>query len=46
MGLREDLPFAKIPGIYQYNAIPDNKDTSQTAYWMQKTYEHLYGPLK
>ena len=46
MGLREDMPFTKIPGMYQYNAIPNNEDTSQTAYWMQKTYEHLYGPLK
>jgi hypothetical protein len=46
MGLREDMPFTKIPGMYQYNAIPNNEDTSQTSHWMKKTYEHLYGELK
>ena len=30
---------------HQYNAIPDNKDYKAATYWMQKTYEHLYGKL-
>lgn len=46
MALRDDMPYTKIPGIYQYNAIPNNQDTKQTMYWMKKTYEHLYGKLK
>ena len=45
--LDEALTFTKVlPGIYQFNAIPDNHDASKTLYWMKKTYEHLYGELK
>jgi hypothetical protein len=41
--LDEDLTFAKVlPGIYQYNAIPDNHGADRTLYWMEKTYRKLY----
>jgi len=40
--LTEDLLFTKIGYIYQYNCIPNNKDSQATYYWMKKTYEHLY----
>ena len=41
--LNEDLTFIKVyPGIYQFNAIPDNHDAIKTYYWMKKTYEKLY----
>ena len=44
--LDENLTFTSVlPGIYQFNAIPDNHDASKTLYWMKKTYEHLYGEL-
>lgn len=44
--LDENLTFTDVlPGIYQFNAIPDNHDASKTLYWMKKTYEHLYGEL-
>lgn len=41
--LDEDLTMCKVlKGIYQFNAIPDNKDANKTLYWMKKTYEYLY----
>lgn len=41
--LDEELTLTKIlPGIYQFNAIPNNQDQSKTMYWMRKTYEELY----
>ena len=44
--LDEDLTFVDVlPGIYQFNAIPDNHDTSKTIHWMKKSYEHFYGEL-
>ena len=44
--LDEELTMTKVfPGIYQFNAIPDNKNADKTLYWMKKTYEHLYGEL-
>ena len=43
--LDEDLTMTKTGWIYQYNAIPNNKDYEAATYWMQKTYEHLYGKL-
>tara|TARA_R100001377_G_scaffold17773_1_gene9113 strand:- start:790 stop:1560 length:771 start_codon:yes stop_codon:yes gene_type:complete len=44
--LDEELTMTKVfPGIYQFNAIPDNKDADKTLYWMKKTYEHFYGEL-
>tara|TARA_Y100000593_G_scaffold57224_1_gene106528 strand:+ start:8711 stop:9487 length:777 start_codon:yes stop_codon:yes gene_type:complete len=43
--LDEDLTMTKVGWIYQYNAIPDNKNADKTYYWMKKTYEHLYGKL-
>ena len=42
----DDLLFTKVGWIYQYNAIPNNSDYSQTNYWMKKTYEHFYGELQ
>ena len=44
--LTDDLTFTKVmPGIYQFNAIPDNSGADKTLYWMKKTYEHFYGEL-
>ena len=43
--LGDDLLFTKIGWIYQYNAIPNNKDNQLTNYFMKKTYEHFYGEL-
>lgn len=43
--LNEDLTFTKIGWIYHYNAIPNNKNSEKTFYWMKKTYEHFYGNL-
>ena len=43
--LGDDLLFTKIGWIYQYNAIPNNKDNQLTNYFMKKTYNHLYGEL-
>ena len=43
--LDEELSMTKTGWVYQYNAIPDNKDYKAATYWMQKTYEHLYGKL-
>ena len=43
--LGEDLLFTDIGWIYQYNAIPNNKDNQLTNYFMEKTYKHLYGEL-
>lgn len=40
--LGEDLLFTKVGYIYQYNCIPNNKDSQATYYWMKKTYEYLY----
>ena len=40
--LGEDMFFTKIPGIYQFNAIPGNENnTDPTALWMEKTYNYL-----
>tara|TARA_Y100000593_G_scaffold70077_1_gene128623 strand:+ start:702 stop:1472 length:771 start_codon:yes stop_codon:yes gene_type:complete len=45
--LTDDLTFTKVmPGIYQFNAIPDNSGADKTLYWMKKTYEHFYGRLE
>lgn len=38
--LTHDMLFTKIPGIYQFNAIPGGD--SSTYNWMKKTYEYLY----
>ena len=43
--LGDDLLFTKIGWIYQYNAIPNNKDNQLTNYFMKKTYNHFYGEL-
>lgn len=43
--LTEDLVFTKIGYIYQFNCIPNNQDNKATYYWMQKTYENLYGNI-
>ena len=41
--LDEQLTFTKVlKGIYQFNAIPNNKDSKLTTYFMKKTYEALY----
>jgi hypothetical protein len=41
--LDNEMTFAKIyPGIYQFNAIPNNHNSEQTMYWMKRTYEYLY----
>jgi hypothetical protein len=43
--LGDDLLFTKIGWIYQYNAIPNNKDNQLTNHFMEKTYKHFYGEL-
>jgi len=41
--LDNDMTFTKVlPGIYQFNAIPDNDKADKTMYWMKRTYEVLY----
>jgi hypothetical protein len=41
--LDDDMIFTKVlPGIYQFNAIPDNANADKTMYWMKRTYEELY----
>ena len=44
--LGDDLLFTECGWIYQYNAIPNNKDNQLTNYFMEKTYNHFYGNLK
>ena len=44
--LADDLLFTKVGWLYQYNAIPNNKDNQLTNHFMKKTYEHFYGELK
>ena len=41
--LLEHMPFIDIGWIYQYNSIPDNKDDQLTYFWMEKTFNKLYG---
>ena len=44
--LTDDLLYCDVmPGIYQFNAIPDNPNAEKTLYYMQKTYEKFYGKL-
>jgi len=43
--LAEDLLFTKCGWIYQYNAIPNNKNNQLTNHFMKKTYEHFYGEI-
>ena len=38
--LLNNLLYLKIPGIYQFNAIP--KEAGTPSDWMKKTYEELY----
>ena len=41
--LDDNMTFTKIfPGIYQFNAIPNNDKADKTIYWMKRTYEELY----
>ena len=44
--LADDLFFINIPGIYQFNAIPNNKDANLTHKFMDSTYKHLYNGKK
>ena len=44
--LFDDLLFTKIGWVYQFNAIPNNKENELTNYWMKKTYEHFFGKFK
>ena len=41
----DDLLFTKVGWVYQYNAIPNNKENKITNQLMKKTYEHFYGEL-
>ena len=43
--LNEGLLFTKVGWVYQYNAIPNNKENKITNHLMKKTYEHFYGEL-
>ena len=44
--LDDDLTMTKTGWVYQFNAIPNNKENQLTLYWMKKTYEHFYGELE
>jgi len=45
--LDENLTFSKcFPGIYQFNAIPNNKDANLTHKFMDLTYKQLYNGKK
>ena len=41
--LADDLLFTECGWVFQYNAIPNNKNNELTDYWMKKTYEYFYG---
>ena len=43
--LTDDLLFTKVGWVYQYNAIPNNKENKITNQLMKKTYNHFYGEL-
>ncbi len=40
--LLEDFSFLDIPGIYQFNAIPNNSKADRTLYFMEETFKKLY----
>ena len=40
--LTDNMPYIDLGYIYHFNAIPNNKDNSQTIYWMEKTFNKLY----
>lgn len=40
--LLNNLLYLKIPGIYQFNAIPNNHGADKTMYYMKETYKKLY----
>ena len=40
--LGDDLLFTKCGWVYHYNAIPNNKNSHLTHYFMEKTYKALY----
>jgi hypothetical protein len=40
--LDTELSFLRIPGIYQFNAIPDNHGADKTMWYMQTTYNTLF----
>ena len=44
--LDDDFTMTKVGWIYHYCSIPDNHNAEKTLYWMKKTYEYFYGPLK
>lgn len=43
--LNDDMLFTKCGWVYQYNAIPNNKENRLTNYFMEKTYKYFYGDL-
>ena len=43
--LNDSLVFTKIGWVYQFNCIPNNQENQLTNYFMEKTYQHLYGDL-
>ena len=43
--LSDDMLFTKCGWVYQYNAIPNNKENKLTNYFMEKTYKYFYGEL-
>jgi hypothetical protein len=44
--LDKELTFTDcFPGIYQFNAIPDNHDARWTNYFMEQTFKKLYGNI-
>lgn len=41
--LSDDMLFTKFGYVYHFNAIPNNHDGKYTRYFMEKTYNYLYG---
>jgi len=41
--LNENMPYLNMGYIFHFNAIPNNGDNSKTMYWMETTYNKLYG---
>jgi len=44
--LDENLSFLRIPGIYQFNAIPNNSNANLTYDYMKATFNKLYNEQK
>jgi len=39
---KDDLIFLDTGWVYHFNGVPPNHSNRDTAYWMERTYKHLY----